>query len=74
MEARKDILQISLNETPISDDVNISDIAKKTDDFSGADLAAVVKQAKYLALRDGTDTVRMEHFSISVARRAEAQT
>lgn len=72
-QAREAILKISLGETHIADDVDFANIAEQTGDFAGADLAAVVEQAKYLALRDGTDTVRMEHFRISAARRQEAQ-
>jgi len=72
-EAREAILRISLGETPTADDVHLSAIAAETDKFTGADLAAVVEQAKYLALQDGTSSVRMEHLRISAARRQEEQ-
>lgn len=72
-EAREAILQISLDDTPIADDVNLTVIAEQTEEFTGADLAAVVDQAKYLALQDGDETVRMEHLRIGAARRQEAQ-
>ena len=72
-EAREAILQISLGDTPIADDVNLTVIAKQTEEFTGADLAAVVDQAKYLALQDGEEAVRMEHLRIGAARRKEAQ-
>jgi len=72
-EAREAILQISLGDTPIADDVNLTVIAGQTEEFTGADLAAVVDQAKYLALQDGEEAVRMEHLRIGAARRQEAQ-
>jgi transitional endoplasmic reticulum ATPase len=72
-EAREAILQISLGDTPIADDVNLTVVAEQTEEFTGADLAAVVDQAKYLALQDGEEAVRMEHLRIGAARRQEAQ-
>ncbi|WP_049907384.1 ATP-binding protein [Haloferax elongans] len=72
-EAREAILQISLGDTPIAEDVDLTTVAEQTGDFTGADLAAVVEQAKYLALQDGEESVRMEHLRISAARRQEAQ-
>jgi transitional endoplasmic reticulum ATPase len=50
-EARKAILNISLDETPITDDVNIANLADQTTDLTGADLAAIVEQAKYRSCR-----------------------
>ena len=72
-EAREAILRISLKNTPTATDVNLTAVAEQTSDFTGADLATVVEQAKYLALQDGKESVRMEHLRISVARRKEVQ-
>lgn len=72
-EAREAILQISLGDTPIAEDIDLTAVAEQTGDFTGADLAAVIEQAKYLALQDGEESVRMEHLRISVARQQEAQ-
>lgn len=36
---------------PISKDVNLTKIAEKTEDYTGADLEAVVREAGLLALR-----------------------
>jgi transitional endoplasmic reticulum ATPase len=71
-EARKAILQISIGHAPLGGDVDLTVIAEETDGFTGADLSAVVEQAKYLALQDGSDSIRMEHLRISSARRQEA--
>lgn len=71
--AREAILHICLGEAPVDDDVHLTVIAEETEEFTGADLAAVVEQAKYLTLQDGTSSVRMEHLRISAARRREEQ-
>ena len=73
IEGRESILEILLDETPTTDDIDLIVIAQQTEHFTGAELAAVVEQAKYLALRDGARTVRMEHLLISAGRQREAQ-
>jgi len=51
-EARKEILKIHTSKKPLADDVDIEDMAKRTDKFSGADLSAVVNEAVMLAIRE----------------------
>ncbi|HXZ24379.1 MAG TPA: CDC48 family AAA ATPase [Methanomassiliicoccales archaeon] len=51
LEARKQILRVHLKNRPIAADVNVDELAKRTEGFTGADLAAVVNEATMLAIR-----------------------
>ena len=51
-EARREILKIHTSKKPLADDIDLDDIAKRTDKFSGADLGAVVNEAVMLAIRE----------------------
>ncbi|KXA89848.1 hypothetical protein AKJ61_01970 [candidate division MSBL1 archaeon SCGC-AAA259B11] len=63
-EARHEIFKIHTRRTPISEDIDLKDLAKRTEGYSGADIAAVCKEAAMLALREDikTDEVKKEHF------------
>ncbi len=63
-EAREEIFKIHTRESPLSDDVNLEDLAAKTEGYSGADIAAVCKEAGMLALREDIETneIKNEHF------------
>jgi transitional endoplasmic reticulum ATPase len=37
---------------PLAEDINLEELAKKTDKYSGADLAAIVNEAVMLAIRE----------------------
>jgi transitional endoplasmic reticulum ATPase len=50
--ARREILKIHTAKKPLADDVKIDDLAKRTDQFSGADLGALVGEAVMLAIRE----------------------
>ncbi len=50
-EGRKEILQIHTRGMPLAEDVNLDVLAQKTIGFTGADLAALVKEAAMKALR-----------------------
>ncbi|MDI3483063.1 MAG: transitional endoplasmic reticulum ATPase [Candidatus Methanomethylophilaceae archaeon] len=52
LEARKAILRIHTKNKPLADDVDLDEIARKTDGYSGADLAAVVNEAVMLTVKD----------------------
>jgi len=49
---------------PITKDINLTDLASKTDGYSGADIEAVCREAAMLALRDNIDikTVKKQYF------------
>ena len=61
-EARRAILKVHTREVPLSDDVDLDDIASATATFSGADLENLVNEAALLAGRDGATTVTPDHF------------
>ena len=49
--ARKEILQVHVRNMPLADDVDLDKIAEMTHGYTGADLAALVKEAAMSALR-----------------------
>jgi transitional endoplasmic reticulum ATPase len=51
-KARLDILKIHAAKKPMADDVDLEEIAKKTEKYSGADLAAIVNEAVMLSIRE----------------------
>jgi transitional endoplasmic reticulum ATPase len=62
--ARLEILKIHTKNMPLAKDVKIEEIAKKTEGYSGADLAAVCKEAALTALRENKNAkeVKARHF------------
>ncbi|MGB9635926.1 MAG: CDC48 family AAA ATPase [Thermoplasmata archaeon] len=51
-QERLSILKIHTKDMPLSEDVNLEKIAEHTENYNGADLAAVVQKASYLAMRE----------------------
>ena len=51
-ESRKQIILIHTKKKPLADDINIDNLASKTDGYTGADIAAVASAAVMLALRE----------------------
>ena len=60
VRGREGILRVHLKRVPLSDNVEISKIARGTPGMSGADLANLVNEAALLAARRGRDKVFME--------------
>ena len=52
LEARKEILRIHTRRKPLADDVDLDEIAKETEGYTGADLEAVCNTAVMLAIRE----------------------
>jgi len=52
LDARRSILQIHVEKKPLADDFILDELAKKTEGYSGADLAALVNEGVMLAIRD----------------------
>ena len=52
LEARKEILKIHTRKKPLADDVDLDDIAKRTEGYTGADLEALCNTAVMLAIRE----------------------
>jgi transitional endoplasmic reticulum ATPase len=51
-ESRKQIIQIHTKKKPLADDVNIDNLARKMDGYTGADIAALASAAVMLSLRE----------------------
>src|SRR5439155_19615508 len=51
-EARKQIFKIHTRKTPLADDVNLDELARRTDGYTGADIASLANTGVMLALRE----------------------
>jgi transitional endoplasmic reticulum ATPase len=63
---RRRILGIHTSKMPLGKDVDLDEIAERTDRYTGADLEDLVRRAGLFALRESgkdADEVRMTHFS-----------
>ena len=62
--ARLQILKIHTRKMPLSKDVNLEEIARITENYTGADLEALCKEAGMLAIRENPTPfqVSMKHF------------
>mgnify|MGYP000402445417 CR=1 FL=1 len=56
--ARKEIFNIHLRNTPLLDDVDLDYLAEKTEGYTGADIAGVCSTAKMLAVREFLERYR----------------
>jgi transitional endoplasmic reticulum ATPase len=52
LEARKQIFKIHTRKTPLAEDVNLDELARRTDGYTGADIASLSNTAVMLALRE----------------------
>jgi len=59
-EARLEILKIHTKYLPLAPDVDLYELAKATENYSGADLEALVREAFLLALREDPTIKRVE--------------
>ena len=66
VRGREEILRVHTRKVPISDDVDLSVLARGTPGFSGADLANMVNEAALLAARANRKTVAM--FDMELAK------
>jgi transitional endoplasmic reticulum ATPase len=66
---RRRILAIHTSKMPLSKDVDLDDIAERTDRYTGADLEDLVRRAGLFALRAGdadVAEVNMSHFNEAI--------
>jgi cell division protease FtsH len=60
LKAREEILEVHARDVKMSDDVDLSIIARGTPNFSGADLENLINEAAILAARKNNKSVTME--------------
>ena len=63
-KGRLNVLQIHTKNMPLTKDVSLKELAKKTSGYTGADLEAVAREAAMLSLRESIDSkeVSKKHF------------
>ena len=66
-EGRKQIIEIHLKDAPLAKDVDLDHLARETEGFSGADIAAIASESKLIAIRNyvmehGEDAASGESF------------
>jgi len=63
-QSRLEILKIHTRKMPLAEDVDLYEIAQKTEGYSGADLEALVREAAMRALKESIniDKIYMRHF------------
>lgn len=61
---RKKIFEVHMKKMPLDKDVNINDLARKTEGYVGADIEAICREAAIMALRKDMNTkvVKMSNF------------
>ncbi|HVA84403.1 MAG TPA: ATP-dependent zinc metalloprotease FtsH [Candidatus Binataceae bacterium] len=62
---REGILKVHTRKVPLSDDVDISKVARSTPGFAGADLENLVNEAALLAARRNKEKVEMTDFELA---------
>ena len=64
--ARRAIFGVHTREKPLADDVNIEELARRTDGYVGADIEAVCREASMAATREFIETVEPDQIDDSV--------
>ncbi|KAH7968781.1 hypothetical protein HPB52_011283 [Rhipicephalus sanguineus] len=60
VDTRKEILHLNLSKKPLGNDVDIEDLASKTNGYSGAEVVAVCQEAALLALEEDINATCVE--------------
>ena len=68
LKGREEILKIHTRNVRLSQDADLSKLARQTPGFTGADLANLVNEAALLAARRGKDTVMQPELEESIER------
>ncbi len=66
--SREAILRVHTRNKPLSEDVNLNEIARTTSGLTGADLANICNEAAIFAARGGDQWIRASHFRGAVER------
>ena len=67
-KGRLNIIEILTENMPLSSDVNLKEIAVATQNYSGADLAALCREAAVEAMHDGLTKITSQHFALGLKR------
>ncbi len=74
-KARLEIFKVHTRKMPLADDVNLEELARRTEYYTGADIAAVCREAAMMALRESIKEgltkpkkVSMRHFEEALKR------
>ena len=62
LDDRRQILDVHVKGKRVDDDVDLDLVARGTPGMSGADLANLVNEAALIAVRNGEDSIRADHF------------
>jgi transitional endoplasmic reticulum ATPase len=64
LEARKKILEVHTRDMPLSEDIDIEELAEELEGYVGSDIESLCREAAMLALRKDpeADEVEMKHF------------
>ncbi|XP_064482187.1 ATPase family gene 2 protein homolog A-like [Ornithodoros turicata] len=68
LETRKEILRINLNKRPVDQDVDLDELAQRTEGYSGAEVVAVCQEAAMKALEEDitATAIRKSHFEMAL--------
>ncbi len=69
-KSRIEIFRIHTKDMPLSDDVDMNELAELTEGYVGADIEAICREAAMIALRENldTETVEMRHFRDAIKK------
>ncbi|MEZ0393484.1 MAG: AAA family ATPase, partial [Desulfurococcaceae archaeon] len=69
-QARLEILRIHTRTVPLDEDVDLAEIARRTEGYTGADIAALVREAVLAAVKDDINAtkVRASHFAVALQK------
>ncbi|MGH7841386.1 MAG: ATP-dependent zinc metalloprotease FtsH [Candidatus Binataceae bacterium] len=65
VKGREGILKVHVRKVPLSDDVDVTKLARSTSGFAGADLENLVNEAALLAARNSKEQVAMTDFELA---------
>jgi len=65
-KGRLEIIKILTKKMPLTNDVKLQEIAVATQNYTGADLAALCREAAVLAMRDSSSKISSQHFANSL--------
>jgi transitional endoplasmic reticulum ATPase len=69
LDARRKIFDVHLNRMPLAEDIDIEELVKMTEQYTGADIASVARKAGRLALREDihSRTVSQANFLAAIS-------